>query len=232
MHTNTEQRQLDLASKYWTGFCTLGLENKQSCTLKSVFICAACQYEDMAQREREDYYCLQKSCRLPVAGWGAALQPISYSFISVYKWRPWSTPASSDSGRTAGPSDPPVPQLPEVGWKKNWRDYFLPLTSYQCGCVHRCHVQRPNYSLQADVKGRCQVALMVQGPQHTHTRTHTHTDQGGLWDFSASLTASAAFDGDLGSSSVWISVCEVVQPVAIHTSFMVLIIAQCCRGEH
>lgn len=62
------------------------------------------------------------------------------------------TPFLRFRSHTAGPSSPPVSQLPEVGSKKNWLDYFLLLTSCQCGFVFTAATCKPK--LQSG--GRCE----------------------------------------------------------------------------
>lgn len=108
---------------------------------------------------------------------------------------------------TAGPSYPPVPQLPEVGSKKNWLDYFLLLTSCQCGFVFTTATCKSKLQPAGRCEGEVPSSTYGPRPYPSLTPTHPapHTDQGGLWDFGASLAASSAFDGDLGAlSSFWL----------------------------
>lgn len=130
----------------------------------------------------------------------------------------------------AGQVSSPVPQLPEVCSKKNWLDYFLLLTSCQCGFVFTAATCKSKLQPAGRCEGEVPSGTYGPGPYPSLTPTHPapHTDQGGLWDFSTSLTASSVFDGDLGASSFWLSA------FVKWYSQSLLMIAHCCshRGDH
>lgn len=103
---------------------------------------------------------------------------------------------------TAHPSSPPVPQLPEICSQKHWRDYFLLLTSCQCGFVFTAATCMSKLQPAGRCKG--EVPSSTYGPRPYPSLTPTRWSAQPL-GFGGSFTASSAFDGDLGiSSSIWL----------------------------
>lgn len=103
-------------------------------------------------------------------------------------------------------ASPPVSQLPEVGSQKHWLDYFLLLTSCQCGFVFTTATCMSKLQPASRCEG--EVPSSTHGPRPYPSLTPTHPVlhwSGRLLGFGGSFTASSAFDGDLGaSSSIWL----------------------------